>query len=107
MVITYRAVATGLALLAIVASSAVVASPSSWSSTKCPAGEVEDQFTGVCVPQHPTDVIAEVTPTNGGLPEIGGIPCTGHNSNECIGLAEESLASGPTPTPHASVTHGP
>jgi hypothetical protein len=43
----------------------------------------------------------------GGLPEINGIPCTGGNSGQCIGLGEEQQAMGPQPVPHSSVSSSP
>jgi hypothetical protein len=92
----------------VVAVGVVLPIPDAMSApTKCAAGEAEDTFTGVCLPVPPTAVIEETTAEVGGLPEVDGVPCTGHNSYECLGLAEESEADGPTPTPHASVTHSP
>jgi hypothetical protein len=42
------------------------------------------------------------------LPGGGGsIPCTGHNSGQCIGLAEEAEAMGPQPVPESTVGHSP
>ena len=35
-------------------------------------------------------------PAQGSVPEIQGIPCTGHNTGECIGLGEEQQ---PPPVP--------
>ena len=71
----------------------------------CPAGETEDAFTDVCtpdlVPNSPE--IAQ----SGGLPSVDGIPCTGANSGQCIGLSEDapqyvppssSVGSSPTVT---------
>ncbi len=46
---------------------------------QCMSGEVQDPATGMCMP----------APASGGVPEIQGIPCTGHNTGECIGLGEE------------------
>ena len=98
-----------LALAALMAAACVlVMTPDAGSTpTKCESGEAKDAFTGVCFPVAPTDVIEETTPDFGGPPEIDGFPCTGHNSYECIGLAEESQADGPPPTPHATVEHSP
>ena len=76
---------------------------------QCPAGEEEDQFTGVCIPHTVPNSGATFSsiPGNPDLPAIGGIPCTGHNSGECIGLAEESEAMGPQPVPRSSVSSSP
>jgi hypothetical protein len=49
-------------------------------------GDVQDPATGVCMP----------APAQGSLPEIQGIPCTGANTGECIGLGEEQQ---PPPVP--------
>lgn len=77
---------------------------------QCPSGEEEDLYTGICVPHtvpnsgtSPFSSIAG----NPALPSIDGIPCTGHNSGECIGLAEESEAMGPAPVPHSTVSSSP
>jgi hypothetical protein len=43
----------------------------------------------------------------GGLPEIDNIPCTGANSGQCIGLAEEQEAQGPMPVPHSEISSSP
>ena len=51
-------------------------------------GDVQDPATGVCMP----------APAQGSLPEIQGIPCTGANTGECIGLGEEQQRP-PVPRP--------
>ena len=53
---------------------------------ECSMGEVQDSATGMCMP----------APAQGSVPEIQGIPCTGHNTGECIGLGEEQQ---PSPVP--------
>jgi hypothetical protein len=67
--------------MAITLSVMATRSPTISVSVKCPAGESDDTFTGVCVP------------------EVDGVPCAGGNSYEWIGLTEESLGQGPTPSP--------
>ena len=57
---------------------------------ECAMGDVEDPATGVCMP----------APAQGSLPEIQGIPCTGANTGECIGLGEEQQPP-PVPRPPA------
>jgi hypothetical protein len=52
----------------------------------CPIGESEDTFTAVCTP----DVVPNSPAPQGGLPEVNGIPCTGANSGQCIGLSENA-----------------
>ena len=37
----------------------------------------------------------------------GGIPCTGHNSGQCIGLAEEDASEGPAAVPRSTVGSSP
>ncbi len=59
----------------------------------CPTGEEEDSFTGACVPHTvPNSPAAPYgsIPGNPDLPAIDGVPCTGRNSGECIGLAEDA-----------------
>jgi hypothetical protein len=53
---------------------------------ECLSGEVLDPATGACMP----------VPAEGTMPEVDGIPCTGHNTGECIGLGEEQQ---PPPVP--------
>ncbi len=95
---------------------AVVAVPNNSAPTiaaACASGESEDTFTGTCVPdlvpngpQVQTSSQAGQT-SPGGLPSIDGIPCTGGNSGQCIGLSEEQQAEGPTAVPHSSVSSSP
>jgi hypothetical protein len=89
--------AVGRALLA-------ASAPAPSNLGKCPSGEAEDLFTGVCVPELSPSQVQMTTAEFGGLPEIDGVPCTGHNSYECIGLAEEQNAQGPTPSATATVS---
>ena len=76
---------------------------------QCPAGEEEDQFTGVCIPHTVPNSGSTFSsiPGNPDLPAVDGIPCTGHNSGQCIGLAEESQAMGPQPVPQSTVSSSP
>ena len=75
-----------------------------------PAGEEEDLYTGICVPHtvpnsgtSPFSSIAG----NPDLPAVDGVPCTGHNTGECIGLSEEEQAMGPQPVPRSTVSSSP
>jgi hypothetical protein len=89
---------------------AVVTIPSaSVPLAQCPAGEEEDTFTGVCLPHTVPNSGASFSsiPGNPDLPSIDGVPCTGHNSGQCIGLAEESEAMGPQPVPRSTVSSSP
>ena len=54
---------------------------------QCAGGEAQDPATGMCMP----------APEQGSVPEIRGIPCTGHNTGECIGLGEEQQPPQPRP----------
>jgi hypothetical protein len=82
---------------------------------QCPAGEEEDQFTGTCIPHTVPNSGSSFSsiPGNPSLPAVnlpgggGSIPCTGHNSGECIGLAEESQAEGPQPVPRSTISSSP
>jgi hypothetical protein len=97
----FLAMAACASLAAAVLSQLVLGPPTS-TATNCPAGETKNERTGVCVPAPPKDVVEITTEPWIGLPEIDGVLCTGHNSYECIGLAEESRAAGPTPSAHST-----
>jgi hypothetical protein len=97
------AVAAAPAIAALAVPTAGMPAP---SIAACPSGESEDTFTNVCVPDLvPNSPEFQTAP--GGLPEIDGIPCTGANSGQCIGLAEEQQAEGPQPVPHSTVSSSP
>jgi hypothetical protein len=105
-----RLVLAGGFAVAIAAAPAVAAfsAPSVAPSfgAACPAGETEDTFTDACTPDMvPNSPLVEGP--QGGLPEVDGIPCTGGNSGQCIGLSEDapqyvpptsSVGSSPTVT---------
>jgi len=57
----------------------------------CGGGEEPDQFTGNCIPHTVPNSgpVFSTQPGNSTIPEVMGVPCTGHNSGQCIGLAEE------------------
>jgi hypothetical protein len=76
---------------------------------QCPGGEEEDQFTGVCVPHTVPNSGSAFSSIAGNpdLPAVDGVPCTGHNTGECIGLGEETEAMGPQPVPHSTVSSSP
>ena len=90
---------------------AILAGPTTGGSAPtiaaCAGGETEDQFTNICVPDlvpNSPDFSSSTAPV-GGLPEVDNIPCTGHNSGQCIGLSEEQQA--PMVTPHSEVSSSP
>jgi hypothetical protein len=72
----------------------------------CPNGESTDIYTGECipdlVPNSPT-VPQGVGVDSNGFPTVDGVPCTGHDSGQCIGLEQEQQAEGPAAVPHSSV----
>ena len=76
----------------------------------CPGGEEADQFTGNCVPHTvPNSGASPYTtlPGNPDVPTVMGIPCAGHNSGQCMGLAEEQQAMTVTPPQAPTVGHSP
>ena len=112
---TRRLILAGGFAVAIAAAPAVAvfAVPTTGSTapsvSACAGGETEDQFTNVCVPDivpNSPDFSSSSAPA-GGLPEVDGIPCTGHNSGQCIGLGEEENAAGPIAVPHSEVSASP
>jgi hypothetical protein len=92
-----------------------VPTPEAAPMAQCPGGEEADQFTGVCVPHTVPNAGAQFSsiPGNPSIPAVnlpgggGAIPCTGHNSGQCIGLAEEAAAAGPQAVPESSVGSSP
>jgi hypothetical protein len=96
--------------IALVATPAPAAAP-----IACVGGEEPDLYTSLCVPHmvpnagQPYSAIAG----NPDLPAVnipgggGSIPCTGHNSGECIGLAEEAESEGPPVQPRSEVGSSP
>ena len=85
----------------------------------CPAGEENDAFSGTCQPflapnthtsqgpDYSGNFAEPISPVNGAnpdIPEIDGVPCTGNNSGECIGLAENAP---PQVVPHSTVGSSP
>jgi hypothetical protein len=75
-----------------------------WTAAKCAVGETLDPATNICMPVLPSNIVQVTTPVGGGLPEVDGVPCTGQNSYECVGLGEQQLASGPTPNASSTLT---
>lgn len=108
-------VAAGFAAAIAAAPALTMLSAPSQSLASCPNGETEDTFTNVCVP----DIVPN-SPGNfssiAGNPNVpavnepdggGAIPCTGANSGQCIGLAEEQQSQGPEPVPQSTVGSSP
>lgn len=90
---------------------AVTAMPGAAPMAACTGGEEADVYTTTCVPMlvpnSPDDSGFTTTAANPDIPEIDGIPCTGHDSGACIGLAEEQQAMGPQPVPRSTISSSP
>ena len=109
-----RLVLAGGFAIAVAAAPAIAAfttpSVSPANVAACPTGEEEDTFTGVCLPHTVPNSPVFTTPLgNPDIPEIDGIPCTGRNSGECIGLQENApkyvpptSSVGSSPTVHGT-----
>lgn len=107
-----------IAIAAAPAAAFVMSSSAPASSTvACPAGEVEDIYIGECVPEmapntpggnYPpptgTGITSSTPGDSGSLPEVQGIPCTGANTGQCIGLQEDQT---PAVEPHSSISSSP
>jgi hypothetical protein len=89
---------------------ATATSPSTPVTTACPAGELEDLYTDNCVPEMVPNQPGGITYSTPGdpnsLPEVSGIPCTGRNTGECIGLEEEQ-GNVPDVIPHSELSSSP
>lgn len=95
---------------------AVAAPTAALVAQGCPGGEEADTFTGTCVPHTVPNSGPSPFNTSSGNPDLpvvsvpgggGSIPCTGANSGQCIGLAEEQQAQGPAVVPQSTVGHSP
>ena len=89
--------------------------PAATPLAQCPGGEEPDLYTSVCIP-HLVPNAGQPYQAIGGNPALGAvnlpggggaIPCTGHNSGQCIGLAEEDAAMGPQPVPQSTIGSSP
>ena len=107
------AIAGGFAL-AVAAAPAVAAFtlPSTGAApavAACPPGEVVNPATGACAPGPvgtEPGVITQSTPGDpNSVPEVQGIPCTGANTGQCIGLQEEQQP--PVVEPHSTISSSP
>ncbi len=104
--------AVALALAALAAPVAVMATPMSADSSPlaaCTTGEEEDVYTTSCVPflvPNSPDGFS-TNAANPDIPEIQGVPCTGHDSGACIGLSEEQQDMGPQPIPRSTISSSP
>jgi len=103
----------GLAVFSapVVATMAMPGSVVSTPLAACTGGEEEDVYTTTCVPfmvpNSPDDSGFTTNAANPDIPEIDGVPCTGHDSGACIGLSEEQQAMGPQPVPRSTISSSP
>ncbi|MDT5018822.1 MAG: hypothetical protein QOD39_4982 [Mycobacterium sp.] len=76
---------------------------------QCSSGEEQDVFTTTCTPFLVPNSAPGFTTNaaNPDIPEIDGIPCTGHDSGACIGLAEDAEAAGPPAIPRSTISSSP
>ncbi len=107
-------IASGFAVaIAAAPAVAIFAAPAAIPSSPlaaCPAGENNDLYTDECVPElvpnQPGGVSYSTPGDSSSLPEISGIPITGHNSGQAIGLEEEQ-ANIPDVVPAATISSSP
>ena len=104
--------AGGLALAIFGLPVAVMSTPMASVSTPlaaCTSGEEEDVYTTTCVPFMVPNSPGGFTTTaaNPDIPEIDAVPCTGHDSGACLGLAEEQQDMGPQPVPRSTISSSP
>lgn len=116
LVPTRRHFLAAVLALAVVGAPAValMAMPGAVVSTPlaaCTGGEEEDVYTTTCVPfmvpNSPDDTGFTTNAANPDIPEIDGVPCTGHDSGSCIGLSEEQQDMGPQPVPRSTISSSP
>ena len=102
--------AVAVAAAPAIAVFAVPATDAAPMAQGCGGGDEADQFTGNCVPHtvpsHGTSPFS-TQPGNPDVPEVMGIPCLGHNSGGCMGLAEEQQAMTVTPPPAPVFSNSP
>lgn len=94
-----RSILLGAFALAVAAAPAVVAVAPETSTqvAECPPGYVTEPGSEVCV-VGPPQAQESAIPGNPALPEVDGVPCTGANTGQCIGL-QESQGGAAAPIP--------
>jgi hypothetical protein len=85
------AVAAGPAITVL-----AVPAPDAPAVAQCQEGAMPDA-SGVCAPAPAINTPAAI-PGNPDMPAVDGVPCTGANTGECIGL-QESQGGAPNPVP--------
>lgn len=110
-------VASGVAFaMTVIPTATLFTMPIANAETSCPAGETEDLYTDSCIPEMSPNVAGGNWPTESSgvlpsgtgtneLPEVAGVPCTGANSGQCIGLEESQNV--PQVTPHSTLSSSP
>jgi hypothetical protein len=73
----------------------------------CTGGEEEDIYTTTCTPFLVPNSPFSTPLGNPDIPEIDGVPCTGRNAGQCIGLAEEAQSEGPPAIPRSTISSSP
>jgi hypothetical protein len=100
--------AVAIAAAPAVALFTVPAASPSTPVAACPNGETEDLYTDICTPSlspnQPGGVSYSTPGDSYSVPEVAGVPCTGRNTGECIGLSEEQV---PAVTPHSTLSSSP
>ncbi|GAY18089.1 intersectin-EH binding protein Ibp1 [Mycobacterium sp. shizuoka-1] len=93
-----RLTLAGAVALAVAAAPALAtfAVPAAAPLAACPTGQAPNPATGACEAapaSGPEDGVSYSTPGDpNSLPEVQGIPCTGANTGQCIGLQEDQQA---------------
>lgn len=104
-----RLLVAGGFTIATVAAPAVLALGSPMSTallgdTSCPPGMTENPVSGSCFGSGNDQAPGPVQAGPNQLGQVDGIPCTGRNTGECIGLSEEQV---PGMHPHSSLSSSP
>lgn len=81
---------------------------------ECPAGQVADGYTGECIldiqpvtfVDAPEGIHIHTGPNygSGGIPTVGGIPCTPEHYGTCIGMSQNQV---PSSSPQSTLSHSP
>jgi hypothetical protein len=105
-----RLALAGSFALAVAAAPALTAFevPSIGPVAACPVGLILNTATGGCqlppAPNPPGGISFSTPGDPNSVPEIQGIPCTGANTGQCIGLQEEQP---PTVQPRSTLSSSP
>lgn len=93
-----RAISIGGFALVVAAAPAVAAVVPALNApsplAECPAGYSLEPTSGSCVTGG-EESAPQAVPGNPGLPQVDGIPCTGANTGQCIGLQESQGGASP------------